>query len=238
MIPIRDENPVSRAPVVTRLLIAVNIAVFLLSATGGLERAVEGFGAVPRLVTAGLGLEETPDSRPPAWHAGVGKTAAPRQDVPPLLTLVTCMFLHGGLMHLAGNMWFLWIFGDNVEDRMGRVRFLLFYLVCGLCSSAVHIASDPSSPVPMIGASGAISGVMGAYMRLFPGARVITLVPFFLYIQFVRIPAAVFLGVWFLLQVVSSGSGGDIAWYAHIGGFVAGLVLAGMPGSRRRERWR
>lgn len=236
MIPIRDENPVSRAPVVTRLLIVVNAAIFLFSTTGGLERAVEGFGAVPRLVTAGLGIEQAPGDRLPAGPAGVGKRPAPHQDVPPLLTLITCMFLHGGLMHLAGNMWFLWIFGDNVEDRMGRVRFLIFYLVCGLCSSAVHIASDPASPVPMIGASGAISGVMGAYMRLFPGARVITLVPFFLYIQFVRIPAAVFLGVWFLLQVVSSGSGGDIAWYAHIGGFVAGLLLAGSAG-RRYRRW-
>lgn len=236
MIPIRDENPVGRAPVVTRLLIALNIAVFLLSVSGGLERAVEGFGAVPRLVTAGLGLEEPPAVKTPAWHAAGVRQAPPRQDVPPLFTLITCMFLHGGLMHLAGNMWFLWIFGDNVEDWMGRVRFLLFYLVCGLCSSAVHIASDPSSTIPMIGASGAISGVMGAYMRLFPGARVITLVPFFLYIQFVRIPAAIFLGVWFLLQVVSSGSGGDIAWYAHIGGFVAGLILAGTPG-RRRRRW-
>lgn len=150
-----------------------------------------------------------------------------------LLSFLTCMFLHGGWLHIISNMWALWIFGDNVEDRMGTSRFLLFYLTCGILASIVHVLSDPMSEVPVVGASGAISGVMGAYFVFFPAARVITLIPIGFIPLFVEIPAVVFMAVWFLTQfqsgLLSLAAGetvGGVAWWAHIGGFVAGVVLA------------
>ena len=135
------------------------------------------------------------------------------------------MFVHGGFLHVAGNMLYLWIFGDNIEDRLGHFRFIVFYLLSGLIASLAHIIMLPNSTIPMIGASGAIAGVLGAYFLLYPRAHVLTLVFFFFFVDIIRIPALVFLGLWFVFQVLSSAGGGGIAWYAHIGGFIGGAVL-------------
>ena len=207
-IPLRDENPTSRLPVVTVLLIAANAAVFLLQAVapGGLESAAVRFGAVPYEITHFRSLPET-------------------AAFPPLLTLLTSMFIHGSLFHLLGNMLYLWIFGNNIEDRLGPVRFALFYLVCGVAASLTHILAQPGSRVPMIGASGAIAGVLGAYWVLFPRARVKTFIFLIFYIDVVPIPARIILGLWFLVQILNIGMGGGVAWFAHIGGFLAGLLF-------------
>jgi membrane associated rhomboid family serine protease len=151
-----------------------------------------------------------------------------------LASLVTSMFLHGGWLHILGNMWFLWVFGDNVEDVLGRARFLMFYLASGVAAALVHLMFSPGSPVPVVGASGAIAGVMGAYMIKFPHSRVLTLVPIFIFITKVEIPASWMLAYWFAIQIfsgvgqiatVSMNEGGGIAWWAHAGGFAAGVAL-------------
>jgi membrane associated rhomboid family serine protease len=219
-IPLRDDNPTSRFPLVTVALIAVNTAVFLFQAAAphGLELAAVRFGAVPYAITHFRSLPG-----PAAF--------------PPPLTLVTSLFLHGGLFHLLGNMLYLWIFGNNIEDRLGPVRFVLFYLVCGVAAALTHVLFEPASRVPMIGASGAIAGILGAYALLFPGARVRTLIFLVFYIDVVAIPAGLILGLWFLLQVLNVGMGGGVAWFAHIGGFLAGLVFIAVAlgrGLRRR----
>ena len=157
-------------------------------------------------------------------HSGRSPTS-PSPAFRPPLSLLLHMFLHGGLFHLAGNMLYLWIFGNNVEDVLGRFRFAVFYLVCGLSASLTHIAFNPRSTVPMIGASGAIAGVLGAYALLFPRARVRTFVFLFVFIQVVPIPAAVILGLWFVMQIMNIGLGGGVAWFAHIGGFLVGMGL-------------
>ncbi len=207
-IPLRDENPTSRLPVLTVLLIAANVAVFLLQAAvpRGLELAAFRFGAVPYNITHFHSLPEA-------------------TGFPPLLTLLTSMFLHGSLFHLLGNMLYLWIFGNNIEDRLGPVRFILFYIVCGVAAALTHILVQPGSRVPMIGASGAIAGVLGAYWALFPRARVKTFVFLFFYIDIVPVPAGIVLGLWFLVQILNIGMGGGVAWFAHIGGFLAGLLF-------------
>ncbi len=228
MFPIRDEIPSRRAPVVTWAILAVNLAVFAWQWTlpeAGVRRLFYLFGLVPARLAD------------PAWAAAAG--------LPPggLLSLVTSMFLHGGLLHLVSNLWSLWIFGDNVEDRMGRLRFPLFYLVCGLAAGGVHWISDPASVIPTVGASGAIAGVLGAYLRWYPGAKVLTLVPIVIYPLFVDLPAVVFLGLWFLSQLASGtmslGAGaaaGGVAWWAHVGGFVAGFLLANRFARRGPEQ--
>ncbi|MBI2372149.1 MAG: rhomboid family intramembrane serine protease [Deltaproteobacteria bacterium] len=224
MIPLKDNIPTMRFPVVTVGLMAVNILVylyeFLLWAEGG-HRFFEGFlfqmGAIPAEILGARPL-------------------VPR-GLPVPLTLVSSMFVHASVVHVGGNMLYLWIFGNNVEDSMGRLRFLAFYLLSGLVASLLHILTDPGSTVPLVGASGAIAGVLGAYFILFPYARVLTLVFFFFLVQVVRIPAMILLGFWFLMQVLSSTTmGGGIAWYAHIGGFLAGVALAKVF-ARRRYRW-
>jgi len=158
-----------------------------------------------------------------------GEDLPPTIPIPLWLTILTSMFLHGGLMHLLGNMLYLWIFGDNVEDAMGPVRFLLFYVLCGAAAAGAQIAVDPGSAVPLIGASGAIAGTLAAYFMLYPFARVLTLIPIFFFLRLIQIPAVVLLGFWFILQVLSGagslGSSGGVAWFAHIGGFLAGIVL-------------
>ena len=212
MIPIRDENPAHRPPVMTVLLLVANVLAFLYEMALP-EQALQAFvmmrGAVPARITT------------EPLFGGDGGTI-------PALTLLTSMFLHGGFMHLAGNMLYLWVFGNNVEDRTGHVRFLLFYVLSGLAAAGAQIVMSPDSQLPMIGASGAIAGVLGAYMLLFPHARVLTLVPFF-WVGLVHLPAVVVLGLWFLFQILMSwseqaGTGG-VAFFAHIGGFVAGMLL-------------
>jgi len=205
MIPLKDDNPHTSKPVVTLLLIAINVLVFIrqiLQAEESLNQFVLTYGAVPALITQGQQL----------------------------YSIVTSMFLHGGFMHLAGNMLYLYIFGDNVEALCGHTRFLLFYLACGVVAFASHYIFAPLSEIPMIGASGAISGVLGAYALRFPRARVYILLPIFLWIyRIFRVPAVLVLGIWFLMQlfsgVTSSVSGSGVAWFAHVGGFISGLLL-------------
>ena len=224
MIPLRDENPSRSVPVITWLLIVVNAAAFLYQLMQGAElRAfLDVWGMVPERLTLALrGGEES--------LAGPG------------LTLLTSMFLHGGWLHLVGNMWYLWIFGDNVEDRLGRGRYLLFYFGAGLAAALLHYALNPASPLPTVGASGAIAGVLGGYLVAFPRARVVTLIPFFPFIQIVALPAVVVLGLWFVFQFFSGflslgfgAAGGGVAWWAHVGGFGFGLVAMRLLGGGRR----
>ena len=221
MIPLHDDNPTTLRPVVTIALMVLCTLVFLWELSlgpVGLERAVYAFGAIPAVLFDQLRLN-------PALAV-----------IPPELTLLTSMFMHGGWMHLLGNMLYLWIFGNNVEDAMGHGRFLLFYLLCGLIAALGHAWLDPASRVPMIGASGAISGVLGAYLLLYPHARVLVGIPFGFFVHTVYLPAMLVLGMWFLLQILNSaaasGGQGGVAWFAHIGGFIAGMVL--LPLFKRR----
>lgn len=206
MFPLRDENPSHRFPFITVLLILANVAVFVyqLSLGEGGEAFVYQLGALPIEITTGHNLRFS-------------------QLVPPYLSLLTCMFLHGGFGHLIGNMWFLWIFGDNIEDFLGHTRFLLFYLLTGLSAGLVHVFLNPQSDIPTIGASGAISGILGAYMVLHPRIRIRTVVVLGFFWQVMRVPAYFFLGLWFVMQFL--GGDAQVAYGAHIGGFVAGLAL-------------
>ena len=215
MFPLRDTIPSRRAPVVLWLLLLANGLAFFYELQldeAGLKQAIDRYAIVP------VRLQMTPG----AFLADPGSYA----------TLVTSMFLHGGWLHVLGNLWTLAIFGDNVEDRMGMLRFLVFYFLCGIVAGVVHVYFSPTSTVPTIGASGAISGVMGAYFVLYPRARVITLIPLIFYPLFVELPAFVFLGVWFTAQILggaaagsSADDAGGIAFLAHVGGFVAGVLL-------------
>jgi membrane associated rhomboid family serine protease len=213
LIPLHDDNPTELVPVVTVALIAACVLVFLWqSGLGdqGNEAAVISLGVIPAVLLDRVEL-------PPELAL-----------VPAGLTPLTSMFLHGGFMHLAGNMLYLWIFGNNVEDAMGHVRFVIFYLLCGIAAVFGQVLQNPGSEIPMIGASGAISGVLGAYLLLYPQARVLVAIPLGLIVQTMRLPAAIVLGLWFVIQIFSSVAAGDgpgVAWFAHIGGFVAGLVL-------------
>jgi len=219
MIPLRDIIPSRTTPYVTVVVIAVNILVFLFELSLG--DGVDAFIREWGVVPADVSI----------------------------VTLVTSMFLHGGILHVGGNMLYLWIFGDNVEDRMGHGRFVLFYLGCGFAAAVAQAYVNPDSTVPMVGASGAIAGVMGAYFVLYPHSRIVTLIPLFIFIQIVEVPAILFLGVWFLMQFLSGvgsiadtadGAGGGIAFWAHTAGFVAGLVgvmILKRPERERVEWW-
>ncbi|MBN1224874.1 MAG: rhomboid family intramembrane serine protease [Candidatus Aminicenantes bacterium] len=217
-IPLKDENPTSRFPFVTVAFVALNILVFLyqLASPEGVQYFVYRMGAVPYEITHFTSIE----------LLGI-------QRLSPPLTLFTAMFLHGGILHLLGNMLYLWIFGNNVEDHLGSLRFILFYFLSGLGASFAHIIFNPNSQVPMIGASGAIAGVLGAYLVLYPRANVKTVVFLFFFIRIVPIPAALVLGLWFILQMLNIGMGGGVAWFAHIGGFLIGIVLIRVLAGRR-----
>lgn len=212
MIPIRDTIPSRNYPVVTTAIIGINLLVYLmqLSQGGGGDRFVYIFGLVPARYS---------DPRLSHYFT-TGQQ---------LFSLFSFMFLHGGFWHLLGNMWSLWIFGDNVEDRLGPLRYLVFYLACGLASGLSHLILNTGSNVPTIGASGAIAGVMGAYFILYPRAKILTLVPIIIIPLFFEIPAYFFLGFWFLLQFLNAtaghGTAGGIAWWAHIGGFIFGIIF-------------
>jgi membrane associated rhomboid family serine protease len=220
MIPIRDENPTRRPAVVTVLLIAVNVVVFLyeLFQPESFQRQIVfSYGAVPALLTHDFLLLP---ALPAHW-----------------LTVFTSMFLHGGLGHLGGNMLYLWIFGNNIEEYLGHFRFLLFYLLCGVAAVFVQTITGPDSTVPMIGASGAISGVLGAYLLLYPRAKVVVLVFIIFFIRFIRISAAIVLVLWFVMQISGIlGADNGIAFFAHIGGFIAGLILIFPAGGFRPPR--
>jgi membrane associated rhomboid family serine protease len=230
MLPLHDTIPSRTTPLVTRGLILINALVFFFELAlpeRALEAFIHLFGIVPARYTH------------PQWAAWVG---FPVDDYWPLLTH---QFLHGGWTHFLGNMWTLWIFGDNVEDRMGHARFLIFYLLCGVAAGLVQMASAPDSTVPMIGASGAISGLLGAYLLWYPHSRLIMFFPIFFLPYFFEVPALLYLGWWFFIQLfsgtlslVAPQPGGGIAWWAHIGGFIAGAVFCWLFRRPRRQRWR
>lgn len=215
MIPLADDNPVHRFPRVTVLLIAANLAVyFLWQMRVGLEQSVAIGAFVPL---------EFQRSAPGAWSA-----------------LFSSMFMHGGLMHLVGNLWFLWIFGDNIECECGHLRFLMFYLLCGVAATLAHTWQDPRSAVPLVGASGAISGVLGAYLIEHPRAPIRTLIPLGLFTRIIDVPAFVFLFLWIGMQVFSQAmiagrTGGGVAYLAHIAGFAAGAALIFVFRQRARD---
>lgn len=227
MFPLRDENPTTLVPVLTILLIAGNVASwFLLQGAGMslpvLAESVCRFGAIPAELTGRIGGEVVAlgEGLPPCEPGGLRWGA-----------VLSSMFMHGSWMHLITNMWFLWIFGNNIEDSMGHTRFAVFYLLCGIAAVGAQVAAAPGSTVPMVGASGAISGVMGAYLLLYPHVRIHTLFVFIIFIRVIAVPAWFILALWFGLQVLSGyitpvndGAGG-VAFWAHVGGFVAGLVL-------------
>lgn len=221
MIPIRDDIPNRRFPPVTTALIALNLVAFLvsLSAPAGFEAMLWAYGAVP-------------------YEFWTGREVGPQGLVGPPWTVLTSMFLHGGVLHLAFNLLFLGIFGNDVEEALGPARYLASYLLAGAAAAALQILVAGAEPVPMVGASGAIAGVLGAFLVLHPRAQVLALVPIFIFLQFLWLPAWVFLALWFVVQVVSSaGEGAGVAWHAHIGGFLAGILLAWLlTPSRRRPR--
>ncbi len=223
LLPLKDDNPTSSFPFVTIGLILANGLVFYHQITldfAESQRFISQWGAIPYQITHGEVLHDAP-------------------LIPLPLTLFSSMFLHGGFLHLFGNMLYLWIFGNNVEDTLGHFRFFLFYLVCGLFAAAVQVFSDPNATVPMIGASGAIAGILGAYLILFPGARILTLFFIIIFVKLIRIPAIIILGFWFVIQLLGAGSTDtNVAFFAHIGGFISGLILVKLfqPGRSRRRR--
>lgn len=227
MFPLSDNNPRLGWPLVTALLIALNCLGWVFLQGMGAERPMANslcqFGLIPADLL-GIAAHGT--------RIQVGQTLYCVIDgMPGALSLFSSMFMHGGWMHIIGNMWFLWVFGDNVEDAMGPLRFLVFYLVCGLAAAGAQVVSDPSSTVPMVGASGAIGGIMGAYARIYPRARVSTLLFLGIWITRVEVPAFLMLGYWFLLQLLGGlpalgSTEGGVAFWAHIGGFVAGVLLS------------
>jgi len=218
MFPLKDDNPTTRTPILTILLILVNVFVFFLEATVPSE-ARETIITTYALIPARLASGE------PSAIAG----------------LFTSQFLHGGLLHVGSNMLYLWIFGNNIEDQLGRWRLLPFYLGCGAAAGLAQMLADPSSTIPTIGASGAVAGILGAYALLFPRARVYTVVLVFVFLRIIPVPAALWLGIWFLLQagsaVVTRGSAGagGVAWWAHLGGFAIGFLLIWLLRPRRRR---
>ena len=224
MIPLRDENPSATVPVITRALISVNVIAFVYELMLGpdLKPFVHSWGMVPARLSLALRFGEEP-------------------LLGPGLTTLTSMFLHGGWLHLVGNMWYLWIFGDNIEDRLGHARFLIFYLMAGIVAALLHYALNPTSWLPTLGASGAIAGVLGGYLVTFPRARIIALVPLFPFFQVMALPAVLVLGLWFVMQFFSgalslgNAGGGGVAWWAHIGGFAFGFLGLRLFGGRSRR---
>jgi membrane associated rhomboid family serine protease len=237
VIPLKDDVPVQSFPLVTIGLIVANVLVYLYEFVlgfpgGGSQAAAATAGRAYQAFIYEFGLLPCRLGDVCPVTLGTALATAP----PPWLTVFTSMFVHGGLFHVGGNMLYLWIFGDNVEDAMGKVRFLVFYLLCGVAAAFAQYLSDPRSAVPMVGASGAVSGALGAYLLLYPGARVWTLVIFGFFVRLVPVPALVVLGFWIVVQVINGlftfGSGalgrgepGGVAFLAHVGGFVAGMAL-------------
>jgi len=223
-LPVRDNAPRQRFPVMTVGLIAINSAAWLFELQHGVALATLDYGLIPSWILRGIreGPIELPQLGPAVLH----------QEVPFPWTVLTAMFMHGGWLHVIGNMWFLWIFGDNVEDAMGRLKFSVFYILCGLAAALAQVLATPSSAAPMVGASGAIAGVLGAYLLLYPRARVRCLWILIIFITFVDVPAWALLGLWFLSQFFVPLESG-VAWMAHVGGFLAGLGLVRLFVSRQ-----
>jgi membrane associated rhomboid family serine protease len=223
LIPFKDDNPSASIPFATIIIIALNISFFILELLSprDTQYLVYAYGAIPKDILS--------------FHSD--------QPIPAVLTLFTSMFMHGGLLHIGGNMLYFWIFGNNIEDRLGHLRFIFFYLFCGIFAAYAHALSSPNSEMPMIGASGAIAGILGAYVLLFPAARVHTIVFFGFFIQVIRIPALIVIGFWAIIQFVSGliTQGilhqGGTAWFAHVGGFLAGLLTIKLWLPRRNRTW-
>ena len=263
MIPFRDNIPARTAPVLTVTLIAINTIVFFFQSgmsQEGEHRFIYRWGMVPasfQMIGQGRQMVQVPGEqlmRRGRWGRTVVIQLPPRHFelegtwTDALVRLFTSMFLHGNLMHLVGNMWFLWLFGDNVEDRLGRARYLLLYVLSGLAAGVTQVYVDWGGLVPVVGASGAIAGVLGGYMITYPYARVLAWVPFFYFFwNVIELPAIVFLGIWFLMQFFNGAAalggtgGGGVAYWAHVGGFLAGILLmwllAAEPTGRRGPRW-
>jgi membrane associated rhomboid family serine protease len=259
MFPLRDNLPTRRTPVVTIGLIVANVLVYFLWQRGGLVFGEpHGTHYLKELIRwAAIPFELTHPGR----HCGFAEVPAPggiaidpnhivcsgafypRHQPPTWVTPFTAMFMHGGLLHLGGNMLFLWIFGNNVEDSMGRIRYLLFYLLAGLAAFALQTAINPDAMVPTLGASGAIAGVLGGYLVLYPAARVVTVLFIVLFFTILELPALVFLIIWFAEQAVfgalnltqPTGNGGGVAYFAHVGGFIFGLVAVRLFANRRKD---
>jgi len=211
MIPFKDDNPTHIFPFVTIAIIVLNTIVLFMQITSpyGQQKIAFSYGAIPNFLL----------------------TFDTYQPIHPLLTVFTSMFMHGGILHLGGNMLYLWIFGNNIEDKLGHFRFIIFYILCGVIAAYSHALADPASQTPMIGASGAVAGILGAYLLLFPHARIHTLVFFGFFVDVIRLPAILVIGFWIVLQFINgmiskgfAGQGG-VAWFAHIGGFLAGFLL-------------
>ncbi|MEM1226077.1 MAG: rhomboid family intramembrane serine protease [Planctomycetota bacterium] len=242
MIPLRDDIPSRTTPIMNYAVIALCSLAFLAQqgSDDQSQAIVAGYAMVPLRIsdpTAQPVIERPARVRTPRGiEIGTIRQELGPAAVPPWATMITCMFLHGGWMHFLGNMWFLYIFGDNVEDRLGHIGFALLYIGTGVLAGFAHYASDPISPVPTLGASGAIAGVMGAYALLYPHARVLALVPIIIIFTTFVVPAPIFLGFWFLMQVYSGlgsmagGAAGGVAWWAHAGGFAAGAIAAFLIG--------
>lgn len=250
MFPLHDNIPPRTFPWVTYgIIVACSLAFFYQLSEGESEpNAIQRWGMIPAHVTQAIQVSSSNRGQAelvntpfgPALRVEHPSSSPQSRSLAPWMTIITCMFLHGGLLHFAGNMWFLHIFGDNVEDRLGHSLYLLLYLGTGIVAGLAHLFSDPSSTIPTIGASGAIAGVMGAYILLYPKAMVETLIPLPILFTTFSVPAPIFLGVWFLIQVAqgmtADNSGGGVAWWAHAGGFVAGLGLAMLLVSTRIAR--
>ncbi|MBI3651184.1 MAG: rhomboid family intramembrane serine protease [Acidobacteria bacterium] len=234
LLPLSDDNTGRQStPYIVYLFLAINIAVFLLQWVEG-DRFTLGYAAVPYEITHNTDLIGS--------RGGIPQAPGPS---PIWLTLFTSMFMHGGLMHIAGNMLFLWVFGDNVEDNFGHIKFVIFYVICGLLASFSQILLEPNSVIPTLGASGAIAGVLGAYLVMFPKNRVHSLLPLGIIWTMVNVPAWVMIGLWIVLQFFSQvaaisshtaqARGGGVAYMAHIGGFIGGMVLCFLFRNRERE---
>ncbi len=223
MIPFKDDNPTSRFPFLTIALIIINTLVFIFQTLSPLDprRIAFAYGAIPHFLL----------------------TMKTVQPIHPVLTVFTSMFMHGGLIHLGTNMLYLWIFGNNIEDKLGYGRFILFYILCGFAAAYSHAITDPVSTIPMIGASGAVSGILGAYLLLFPHAKVHTLIFLGFFVQVIRLPALFVIGFWIVIQfingIISKGfiNQGGIAWFAHIGGFVFGILIIKLLVKTKKRRY-
>jgi membrane associated rhomboid family serine protease len=246
--PIKDNIPTERFPVVTVVLIALNVLAYFFFQHGTISfgdpsdpqylQNLFDYAYIPIELTEGV--QCVPDQ---AFNAVQCFKDAPGDQPSTYVTVFTAMFMHGGLLHLGGNMLFLWIFGNNVEDSMGPVRFVVFYLLAGLAATAAQTAIDPNSAVPNIGASGAVAGVLGGYLLLFPRARVITVIFIIFFFTIVELPALLILGFWFVQQVLfgyfglnAGGNGGGVAYFAHIGGFAFGMLAIKLFASEQRRR--
>jgi membrane associated rhomboid family serine protease len=238
VIPLRDYNPTRTFPILCVLLIALNTVVFLYDQMNPvIVRQVVMTNYGPKVANIPMGILSARYAMIPAEVSGHAVSSVH----PGWLTIFTAMFLHANWLHLGGNMLYLWIFGNNIEDVLGKARFLLFYLACGVGAAVLHIASGPGSTIPTIGASGAIAGLMGAYIWLYPGTKVLCLVPIFIIGMFFDLPAIVVIGQWFLLQFINSQwlggggmlEGGGVAYLAHVGGFLTGMLLIVLLGGRK-----